>query len=81
MGAFDLINMHNMEEQRYIPKMQSPRMMRKSVSKGTDLSLYNSFIQPIFDFDDLLYGPLSKEDADELQVLHNSCLRICLNGT
>ena len=63
---------------KIIPKMRTLGKIRNVVTKNTALYLFNSLIKPVFEYNDYIYDPLTQDDANSLEVLQNSCLRICL---
>ncbi len=63
---------------KVIPKMKTLGKIRTFVSKKTALYLYTSLIKPVFEYNDYIYDPMTHEDANSLEVLQNTCLRICL---
>ncbi len=52
--------------------------MHNQIGRGTAIYLYKSLINPIFTFSDYVYAGISEQDKSKLQVLQNSCIRICL---
>ena len=50
------------------------------VSQKLALYLYKSLVLPEFDYGDQIYDSMSATTAKQLQVLQNSCLRVCLKA-
>ena len=61
-------------------KLRAIGRLRQSISKGMAIQLYNSMIIPHFDYADVVYDGMSKGNADQLEVLQNKCLRVCLKS-
>ncbi len=60
------------------PKMKTLGRVHNQIGKGTAIYLYKSLINPLFTFSDYIYAGISEQDKSKLQVLQNSCIRICL---
>ena len=62
---------------KIIPEMHTLGKIR--VFEKTALYLYKSLVKPVFEYNDFIYDPLTQDDVHGLEVLQNTCLRICLN--
>ncbi len=60
------------------PKLRTLCKIRSYIGSGTALYLYNSLIAPVLSFNDHVYDSMGTVVANSLQVLHNSCLSMCL---
>ena len=60
------------------PKLKTIRRIRCYIGKRTAIYLYNSLINPLFSFSDVVYDTMSQLDTNKLQVLQNNCVRVCL---
>ena len=56
-------------------KMTTFRKIRAYVSENTALQLYKSTILPIIDYNDIIYGLLTKHQETKLQRTQNRALR------
>ena len=65
-------------QSKIYPKTRTLGRIRCQIGRGTALYLYNALINPLFQFNDFVYDHLSKCNREKLQVLQNTCLRICL---
>ena len=52
---------------------------RQYVSQKLSLQLYRSLVLPHFDCADIIHDAASASNANQLQILQNTCLRICLH--
>ena len=55
------------------------RRIRPLISQSTAVLVYNSLIQPHFDYCSLVWGSLSDQLSDKLQKLQNRAARVILN--
>ena len=60
------------------PKMKTLGRVHSQIGRGMAIYLYKSLINPILTFSDYVYAGISEQDKNKLQVLQNSCIRICL---
>ena len=60
------------------PKMRTLGRVRQFVSRNLAIYMYMSLINPVFMFNNHVYGALCKKDASKLQVMQNNCVCICL---
>ena len=58
--------------------MKALGRVKPYIPKDLALMLYNSLILPHFDYGDVVYDAMSATSANQLQVIQNTCLRICL---
>ncbi len=58
-------------------KLRTVGRVGQYISQSLTKTLYKSLILLDFDYGDQLYDAMSVTDANQLQTLHNSCLRIC----
>ena len=56
-------------------KMTTIRKMRSFISENTALLLYKSTVLPIIDYNDIIYGMLTKQELTKLQRIQNQALR------
>ena len=55
------------------------RRIRRNIDTKTCALMYNSLIQPLFDYCDIIWDGANKTDTDRLQSLHHRAARIVLN--
>ncbi len=60
------------------PKMKLLGKIREYIGQDTSIYLYNCLINPLFSFNDYIYGSINNTEATRLQVLQNNCIRTCL---
>ncbi len=65
-------------QSKIYPKVRTLGRICCQIGRGTALYLYNALINPLFQFNDFVYDHLITSDREKLQVLQNTCLRICL---
>ena len=58
-------------------KLRMLGRVRQYISQNLSLYLYKSLILPEFDYGDQIYDAMATITANQLQVLQNSCLRVC----
>ena len=61
-------------------KMKMLSRIKQYISQHMALKLYSSLILPEFDYADIIYDSISKQNANKLQVMQNLCLKICTNS-
>ena len=59
-------------------KMKSLGRIKQFISNDLALDLYRSLILPHIDYGDMIYDAMSDTLANQVQVIQNNCLRICL---
>ena len=57
-------------------KLVSFRKLRKCFSEHTAITLYKATILPVFDYNDIIYNLLNKQQLTKLQRLQNRALRL-----
>ena len=61
-------------------KLNSFRKIRRSMSERTAIIIYKATILPIFDYNDIIYHLLTKQQQTKLQRLQNRALRMIFYG-
>ncbi len=59
-------------------KMKALGRIKPFIPDDLALQLYQSLVIPHFDYGDIVYDAMSSTSANQLQVIQNNCLRICL---
>ena len=59
-------------------KMRCLGRIRQYIPEELALQLYSSLILPHLDYGDIIYDAMSTTLSNQLQVVQNNCLRICL---
>ena len=57
-------------------RLRALGQLRHYISRKLALNIYKSLIIPHFDYADTCYDAMSKQNAQKLQILQNTCLRI-----
>ena len=65
---------------KIFPRLKTLGRIRQYISQKLAVQLYKRLILPDFDYADPVYDAMSATNAQQLQVLQNSCLRICTNS-
>ncbi len=60
------------------PKLKLLGKIRENIGQSMSIYLYNCLINPLFAFNDYVYGSINNSEAKRLQVLQNNCIRTCL---
>ncbi len=50
------------------------------ISQSLAIQFYKSLVLPDFDYADQVYDAMSETNAKQLQIIQNTCLRICTNS-
>ena len=61
-------------------KLNTFRKIRRSMSENTAIIIFNATIVPIFDYNDVFYYQLTKQQLIKLQRLQNRALRLVFSG-
>ena len=61
-------------------KLNSFRKIRRSVSEKSAITIYKATILPIFDYNDIIYYLLNKQQLAKLQRMQNRALRLVFMG-
>ena len=61
-------------------KLNSLRRIRRSVSERSAITIYKATILPIFDYNDIIYHLLTKQQLTKLQRMQNRALRLVFMG-
>ncbi len=65
-------------KQKVYTRLKTLGRLRQFISRSLSLTLYRSLVLPHFNYADVCYDSMSKSNANQLQSLQNTCLRICL---
>ena len=73
-------NQLNKLNQLIAKKLISFRRIRACMSEKTAIVIYKATIMPIFDYNDIIYNLLNKQQLTKLQRLQNRALRLVFKG-